>query len=440
MTNVVRTRLNRDDPIISCEVPVDWFGISDKESTVHVGTGFFADAVPVPLPHRRLLEAAVAVYMADKCLPRDQSEDGWMREIQLRLPMPAGDVSIADQLAEALRFLTGDWWDITHEGRVAPWMLAHEERASADAVCLFSGGLDSFAGAVKLLEEGRQVVLVGHNETPIASERQRYLASVLRERYPEQVELLQVYLRPASRSRSEDRRAIEPTTRSRSLLFMAGGLSVAGTVGHSMPLYVPENGFIGINVPLTRARTGSASTRTTHPRFMEFLGAICQTLGIRNPVINPFRLATKGEVVQRLVGTAVFRAYARETVSCSHPEEGRWTRGEPMVTPTSRNCGYCYPCLIRRAGLHVAGMDTVHDYRWDAFDSEYVHGPGDAGADLRALIRWLHAPSTLEEFARHGRVGKSARAFHEVIQRGRRELRVWMDSAPADSIIKDRLP
>lgn len=442
MTDIVRMRLDPDEPFAACDVAVDWFGITNDASTVHVATGFFGDDAPAPLPHRRLLEAAAAVYVADKCLSREQADDGWTREVELHLPLPEGQQPIAGELADTLGFLAGDRWEVAHNGGAARWALGHRAVGDAEVVCLFSGGMDSFAGAVELLEEGCRVVLVGHNETPIASDRQSHLAGVLADAYPQQVELRQLYLRPAPAGGGQDQpvEVVEPSTRSRSLLFIAGGLSLAGTMGEAVPLHMPENGFIGINVPLARARTGSASTRTTHPRFMALLTRLCETLGIGNPVINPFRLLTKGEVIQRVAQVDVFREHVRETVSCSHPEEGRWPREHRMTTPDSRNCGYCYPCLIRRAALHSLGWDEAADYRWDAFDSPHVHGGGQAGADLRAVVHWLHTPVRLEDFARHGRVGTDARAFHEVHVRGRRELRTWLDAAPAGARIGDRLP
>lgn len=442
MTNIVRMRLRPDEPLAACDVAVDWFGVSNDASTVHVAHGFFGDAAAVPVPHRRLLETAAAVYVADKCLPRKVADDGWTRDVELHLPLPEGGQPIADELAETLGFLTGDRWDVTHDGGAATWELGHLAAGDADVVSLFSGGLDSFAGAVELLEEGRRVVLIGHNETPIASNCQSHLARVLADAYPDRVELRQLYLRPSPEGGAQEQPVdvLEPSTRSRSLLFIAGGLSLAGTMGDDVPLYMPENGFIGINVPLGRARTGSASTRTTHPRFMALLGRVSETLGVANPVINPFRLFTKGEVVQREAHVDVFRKHARDTVSCSHPEEGRWPRGHPMMNPGSRNCGYCYPCLIRRAALHTVGWDEIGDYRWDAFDSAHVHGAGQAGADLRAVIRSLHAAPRLEDFARHGSVGSDARRFHEVYLRGRRELRAWLNAAPSGTRIGDLLP
>jgi hypothetical protein len=74
--------------------------------------------------------------------------------------------------------------------------------------------------------------------------------------------------------------------------------SGAAAEGPVVPVYVPENGFIGINVPLTRARVGSASTRTTYPRFMGLRARASTAIGsVLSPVVNPYRLCAKGELL-----------------------------------------------------------------------------------------------------------------------------------------------
>src|SRR5205814_538528 len=89
----------------------------------------------------------------------------------------------------------------------------------------------------------------------------------------------------------------ETSTRSRSMLFLGAGLAVAAGHGPNVPLFIPENGFIGINVPLTQARSGSFSTRTTHPHFMRAIEDCVMRLAITNPIVNPFRHMTKGEIL-----------------------------------------------------------------------------------------------------------------------------------------------
>jgi hypothetical protein len=61
----------------------------------------------------------------------------------------------------------------------------------------------------------------------------------------------------------------ETSTRTRSFLFLAFGLAIASIEGSS--LWIPENGFASLNLPLTADQRGSLSTRTTHPLFLEQL-------------------------------------------------------------------------------------------------------------------------------------------------------------------------
>ena len=57
-------------------------------------------------------------------------------------------------------------------------------------------------------------------------------------------------------------------------------------------------------------------------------------------------------------GPNVVERITRMTMSCAHPESGRWEGASPNT-----HCGYCFPCIIRRAATHAAGTtDAVYDY------------------------------------------------------------------------------
>jgi hypothetical protein len=190
-----------------------------------------------------------------------------------------------------------------------------------------------------------------------------------------------------------------------------------------VPLYMPENGFIGINVPLVASRAGSLSTRTTHPHFLERLGDVLSAVRITNHLVNPFRLETKGEVVRRCRNGALLSRIVGESISCAHPEAGRWQK----LTPS--NCGYCFPCLIRRASLHRIELDDGAAYHRDVLtEVELLEKEGgDTGADLRAVVRGLaNAPRSSDVF-RNGPVpAADAAAFDDVYLRGRDEIRDWL--------------
>ena len=63
----------------------------------------------------------------------------------------------------------------------------------------------------------------------------------------------------------------ETTLRSRSFLFISMAVLVADSISQEMPVFIPENGTISLNFPLTPSRRSSCSTRTTHPHFLSLM-------------------------------------------------------------------------------------------------------------------------------------------------------------------------
>lgn len=209
---------------------------------------------------------------------------------------------------------------------------------------------------------------------------------------------------------------------------------VAAGYGPDVPLVIPENGFIGINVPLTAARNGSLSTRTTHPHFMRALGDCVAALGITNAIGNPFRLMTKGEMLASTRDQAALFALASQTLSCAHPEAPRYAKRE------QGNCGYCFPCLIRRAALHHVGLDQPHDYAFDALN-EPSEMAASRGADLRALVRSLNRTVRSVDVLRNGPVPPAEiSAFGGVFERGRAEILAWLRAAVTSAALRRQLP
>jgi 7-cyano-7-deazaguanine synthase in queuosine biosynthesis len=299
---------------------------------------------------------------------------------------------------------------------------------AVDAVSLFSGGLDSLCGVIDLLESDStlRLGLVAHNEGAKASPTQRALRDELVQHYgADRVILHQLYLRPAPPHPSQRvvaRKAVETTTRGRSFLFLSAALALASAAGEGVPVYVPENGYIALNVPLTRARGGSFSTRTTHPHFFELFSAFVRSLGIDNPIVNPYRWRTKGEMCARSANAALLRKLARLTISCSHPEAARYQQ-RPQG-----NCGYCYPCMIRRAALASVGWDD-HDYSWNVLhDATLLDPVTQRGADLRALVNGVMAERPDSAVLRAAPLPGERANYVATWRHGNEELRNWLTS------------
>jgi len=406
---------------------LDW-APGTREATVEFGADFFAGWQPTAAAGE-MLRFAAGVYCADRVVIREHRPDGWTREFRLDVPVGAADAWQAASWSTVLGFLTGDRWIIRAQ-RARPARPADAERLEVDAVSLFSGGLDSLCGVIDLLEEdpGLRLLLVAHYEGGQASTAQRALYAALAETYGERVLLRRMFCRPAPAHPAQTRPLPdlrERTTRSRSLLFVAGALAAASAAGDDIPVYVPENGWIGLNVPLTRARTGSASTRTTHPHFLDLLSTACHAIGLSNPIVNPHRLQTKGEMLAACRNRKLLARLVRLSVSCAHPETARWR------DRMQGNCGYCLPCLVRRAALAQIRCDRADEYAWDALtDADLLHPTERTGADLRAAVHGVSPHRDELAILRNAPLPAGEHQAHlQMWRRGAQEIRTWLAGA-----------
>ncbi len=318
-----------------------------------------------------LFRFATAAYCADLLIPHRTAFDRWSRHIVLYLPVAdrATWEAASDALRELLNFLSGDQWSfVFREACVPPPPRVRRMRRqptpiSAHRVSLLSGGLDSAIGGADLLADGQTVAFVSHNAksggATYSSPSQQSVLETLRRHFPpERSRSLRFRLNPPAPIIGET--ASVTTTRCRSIIFFALGLLVTSALdgahgGAPVPLVVPENGLISLNVPLTKARLGSWSTRTTHPHTLAMLREAMQVLGIPTPLATPFATLTKGEMLR--VWAERDRQLAEEivaaSVSCAHPNQSRFLSSEVRKS----HCGTCVPCIIRRASTQHAGLD-----------------------------------------------------------------------------------
>lgn len=364
-------------------------------------------------------------YVTDKMVKRrsEDNPDHWTRRLELSVPVsdPALWRTAKSELEEALGFLTGDLWDLDFVPLPCPLYIPTKRKAQslsepADAVRLFSGGLDSLAGSIDLLAQSKRVLLVSHHDG--AAPEQNVLVPALQSYYPGFVRSLR--MRIGHRSAP----APETTLRSRSLLFIALGMYAARSLGPNVPIVTPENGVIALNVPLTPSRAGSCSTRTMHPRFLSRLKGALQKVGLTNPLSNPLELQTKGEVLLGCRNAPLLKQLASQSASCSHPTRRQiWVRKNNC----ERNCGYCMPCLFRRASMNAAGWDDGNDYGLDVCRSELLPTyKGSSANDLRAMLSVLRARKTEahieRDILRVAQVGSPALRA-KMVARGYEEVR-----------------
>lgn len=297
---------------------------------------------------------AATVTAADTRIARaSDSQDSWTREIDLYLPVKAPDVW-TDQsrlLERTLRFLTGDIWRLFFRPRHKDYEDIVPEPndligSQYTSVCLFSGGLDSFIGAIDLLAAKEKPIFVSHY-WDISTSSQSLCAHRIGTVYGD-IDKRHVRARVGFSNDLIAGAGTEKTTRGRSFLFLALAALAASGLEDST-LYIPENGLISLNVPLDPLRLGAWSTRTTHPFYLMRWQEILSNLGIASTISNPYRFKTKGEMIAGCSNQPLVKKYGAETISCSSVSKARW-KGLPPG-----HCGHCVPCLIRR-GAFKAGM------------------------------------------------------------------------------------
>lgn len=322
-----------------------------------------------------LCEIAAFVYMADKLVPRGRHEK-WVRDLSFLIPVrsPARWNEVRTLLTHTVSTLSGDnvqFRFVKKDGATAISSAASAPvMGSSDCVSLFSGGLDSFAGTIHLVREGRRPLLASHYVSSLRG-LQGKLVAALEKHFDRGFEHFQyrVTKRPRTAHTAHPVKTRESTHRARSFLFMSFAAAAAAVRGLS-EIFICENGVLSLNVPLSEARKGTRSTRHAHPLYLSYFNQLIDALYQREfSVRNPFFYWTKSEEAE-LVAAAGLRGRIRDTVSC-------W--GYPNLTikyPGSNHCGACIPCLVRRVSTIAAGLEADDDrYVVDAFDADAALAP-----------------------------------------------------------------
>ncbi len=304
-----------------------------------------------------LVEIAAYVYAADQAVTRcyqDTDRFGALWRRKLGFYIPVRDVefwrspTVKNALSDVLNFL-GDHF-FTFEFIKNPHPHPYQEYLTVtqggtylpayDQVAMFSGGLDSLAGAIDALKrEHLRMAFVTHIPT---TKNEAMLHALRREL---------ISLSPAAPPLHigvEVNKAKvlgkEHTQRTRSFLFACLG----ATAAHSLrltSLRFYENGVISINLPLCGQVVGGRATRTTHPKvLMGFEQLFSLVVDSAFQVTNPFLDKTKAEVI-RVITDHHQQRLIEKSITCAHT----WAR---KVDQT--HCGYCSQCVDRRLAMLAA--------------------------------------------------------------------------------------
>jgi len=306
-----------------------------------------------------LLEIASYLFAADRLFTRGRKNDleynSWSRrfEFHIRVRDSAfwNEEEVKNTLVEALLFITGDasYQFAFHPGYSTPPTNLFDREdfkipRSTDslAVSLFSGGLDSLAGCIELLETTTsKILLVSHQSQPGTTHTQRQLSNALRRYYPNRI------LHYEFECHLRGQRASEETQRTRSFLYCSIAFAIAQAYNENR-IFVFENGITSINLYRREDLANARASRTTHPKTIYWLEKLFQHVSEDTFRIElPYLFKTKRDVIQKLIQSP-HQDLISSSVSCSRTYQN---------LGQATHCGECFQCADRRIASCGAGAE-----------------------------------------------------------------------------------
>jgi 7-cyano-7-deazaguanine synthase in queuosine biosynthesis len=352
-----------------------------------------------------LLSVAMAVYVADRRTQRPPLyRGGWPRQIALRLPVRERDFWLQNHLQNdlllLLNWLTDDDWavDFVHRPSVTDSAvqrhLFSDQPVAPFAVALFSGGLDSLAGAASDLGTGSigELVLVAASSNQPVRDVQfnlvRGLRALGRIRHVNVPLKLVQHAAPGKEER---------TQRTRGFLHIVLGAAVADLAG-SRRLIIYENGVGAINLPYSESQIGVHSSRAVHPKTLLVASRLLSTILGRHFEVELVNFArTKGELCSTM--PSAMHPLIKSSVSCD---------GFPSRITGRPSCGACTSCLLRRQALNVARLTGCEPPGTYLADARVGLVSGRARENLQDM---LAQASTIE------RLSRGADPWRQLVQR-----------------------
>ena len=310
-----------------------------------------------------LLEIAAYVFCADRLSFRGASDnvhfDKWTRDLKFIIKVRDYDFwsgPVSRNLSDLLEFVTGDR-SITFEFQpghqdITPHSLFDSTEfafpsGQDTSIALFSGGLDSLAGTIDLLETTQnKLCLVSHDSGNHGTQKTiNGLVQALGDRYGKRVS----HYPFVCKLKSEHNKAIDETQRSRIFLYSTIAFTLASINGLNS-FYIFENGITSLNFPKRQDMNRARASRTTHPKTIHLLKSFFSAVSESDFVIKtPFSQKLKSDIVKTILGSP-YSELISSSVSCAH------TRDTKRDTP---QCGVCNQCVDRRIAAFAANAQDL---------------------------------------------------------------------------------
>jgi 7-cyano-7-deazaguanine synthase in queuosine biosynthesis len=390
------------------------------------------------------------VYGIDILVLRSKySPNGWSRDFDVTIPVECPDVfnKYQSELNHLLSFLTGDNWNISFKQRdkyvlyiPSPRMKYYSKsfRESFRKISLFSGGLDSLIGAIDELSDSKdRIVLASHYDGVFKGPKsdQNKIVAFFNKFYKNNFHVIQTRVDLSNIDVSDKKIEHETTLRSRSFLFLCHAVFVSDSINKNIPIFIPENGTIALNYPLTPSRRSSLSTRTAHPYYLNKLTEYLYKLGITHEIINKYEMKTKGEMVAECNDKNILLQIYRKSCSCAK----RGTRKDVWDNQSgTSHCGICMPCVYRRVALNKVNLDN------EPVGTDLFHPQKrslEELPDIKAFIDYISTNLSIEDIEKQLLTNGSLpldklNDYAKVIYRTRQEIITWIKQKGNDEIKK----
>jgi len=352
--------------------------INGLEANIKIGYAKFVKE-PENLPPRilDLLQIAAHVFCADRLIYRGGrdsiSNKAWGRSFEFHIPVLDYDFwnnqTLQKALSDALVFMTGDRkYNFVFEKSKLGHLPKSElkqlslfgdeveqiEGTDGDDVLLFSGGLDSLAGAIERLNTlpDNKLIVVSHKANNTVTHTQKQLVEHLKRCYENRV-FSYGFECHNKKTQVKKNNAKEETQRTRMFLYSSIAFAICNCADkHSF--YVYENGITSINLPTQTDVVNARASRTTHPKTLGLMKKVFRFFDDGFDIIAPYYNKTKEDVF-KIFTTYDEKELLRSSVSCSS------TRKKPG---TFSHCGCCSQCIDRYFAAYASGLEE--------YDVEYM--------------------------------------------------------------------
>ncbi len=319
-----------------------------------------------------LLEIAAYVFAADRLTfrgsPAAVEYHAWVRDMRFAIRIRDHKFwsrrDVREKLSSALQFMTGD---VSYDFKFFPGHSTPQtslfdiegfsiQKSGPVSVVLFSGGLDSLAGALeRLTTTDESICLISHQSGgPTTKGTQRLLAEALRKQYDTRINHY------AFGCGLTGLRAPDETQRTRAFLFTSIAFALAKCHGLN-EAYAYENGITSLNLLRRQDLINSRASRTTHPKTLALMADFLSTVHESEfKIINPLWDKTKTDVF-KIVNQHGGRNLISSSVSCSTTYKNDLNR---------THCGACFQCVDRRLASYAAELEDLDDvgiYSTDIF-------------------------------------------------------------------------